>query len=82
MLEGWTISGVWAVQGRFPWSSVDKVRTDWVGTGESSNTYSPSPNDGVQQFWNYTGPHDAFNIDRSRLTHTGRARMARAQFQV
>ena len=65
MLEGWTISGVWAVQGRFPWSSVDKVRTDWVGTGESSNTYSPSPNDGVQQFWNYTGPRDAFNIDRS-----------------
>ena len=65
MLEGWTVSGVWAIQGRFPWGSVDKVRTDWVGTGESSNTYSPSPNDGVQQYWNYTGPHDAFNIDRS-----------------
>jgi hypothetical protein len=65
MLEGWTVSGVWAFQGRFPWSGVDKIRTDWVGTGENSNSFSPNPNDGVQQYWNYTGPVDAFNISTS-----------------
>jgi Carboxypeptidase regulatory-like domain/TonB dependent receptor len=65
MLEGWTISGVLSLQGRFPWAAIDKARTDWVGTGENSNTYSPNPNDGVQQYWNYTGPTDAFNVSTS-----------------
>jgi hypothetical protein len=37
-----------AIQGRFPWGSIDNVKTDWVGTGEAFNSYSPSPNDGAQ----------------------------------
>jgi hypothetical protein len=35
-----------------------------VGTGEAFNSYSPSPNDGAQQYWNYTGPLAAFNVDK------------------
>ena len=62
MLEGWSVSSVFAIQGRFPWGAIDKIKTDWVGTGEAFNSYSPNPNDGVQQYWNYTGPRDAFNI--------------------
>jgi hypothetical protein len=64
MLEGWRISAVLAVQGGFPWGVIDKTTTDWVGTGENANSYSPSPNDGVQQFWNYIGPGDAFNTGK------------------
>lgn len=64
MLEGWTLSSVVAIQGRFPWGSIDNVKTDWVGTGEAFNSYSPSPNDGAQQYRNYTGPLDAFNVNK------------------
>jgi hypothetical protein len=67
MLEGWRISAVLSSQGRFPWGSVDKLNTDWLGTGENSNTYSASPNDGVQAYWNYDGPLDAFNISKTTL---------------
>jgi len=67
MLEGWSISVVASIQGRFPWSAVDKTRTDWVGTGENGNTYSPNPNDGVQQYWNYTGPKNAFNTTTTKI---------------
>lgn len=63
LLEGWSLSAVVAIQGRFPWGSVDKTKTDWLGTGENLNSYSPSPNDGVQQYWNYTGSGSAFNIN-------------------
>jgi hypothetical protein len=67
MLEGWRISAVLSSQGRFPWSSVDKINTDWLGTGENANTFSPSPNDGVLAFWNYSGPVDAFNTSKNSL---------------
>lgn len=64
MLEGWRVGLVVALQGRFPWGSIDKTTTDWVGTGENANSYSPSPNDGVQQYWNYIGPLSAFNTGK------------------
>jgi hypothetical protein len=74
MLEGWRVSAVLAIQGRFPWASIDKTRTDWVGTGEAFNSYSPSPNNGALQFWNFSGDPDAFNInfDTMRVGEVGR----------
>ena len=61
ILQGWTLSGVLALQGGFPWSAIDPTRNDWVGTGENLNAVVPSPNSGVVQSWNFSGPRDAFN---------------------
>ena len=58
MLEGWSISGILSLQGRFPYSALDASRNDWVGTGETANTFVAT---GISQFWNFSGPGDAFN---------------------
>ena len=58
MLEGWSVSGILSLQGRFPYSALDNRKNDFIGTGETSNTFVSS---GVTQFWNYSGPGDAFN---------------------
>jgi hypothetical protein len=60
MLEGWSLSGILAIQGRFPWGAIDATRNDWVGTGENLNAFG-STNTGVNQYWNFSGPADAFN---------------------
>jgi len=60
MLEGWQISAIWAYQTGFAWAPNDQKNNDWGGTAESNNTI-PSPNNGVWQTWNYTGPRAAFS---------------------
>jgi hypothetical protein len=60
MLEGWAISGALSLQGGLPWAAVDQTRDDFVGTGENLNRITPTPNSGVFQVWNYSGPHSAF----------------------
>ena len=64
MLEGWQISGIWALQSGFAWAPDDCQTNDWGGNGETANSSIPSPNSGVWQSWNYTGPHSAFNAMR------------------
>jgi hypothetical protein len=61
MLEGWQISGIWALQSGFAWAPNDQNTDDWGGTGEVGDTGIPRPNNGNWQSWNYTGPHSAFN---------------------
>ncbi len=61
ILEGWQISGIWAWQSGFAWAPSDATNDDWGGTGENSDRAIPSPNSGVWQSWNYTGPHSAFS---------------------
>ena len=65
MLEGWQISGIWALQSGFAWAPNDQSTNDWGGTGENFDSAIPSPNNGVWQTWNYAGPHSAFNITGS-----------------
>ncbi len=67
-LEGWSISGLLAIQGRFPWDPRDPSRVDYAGTGENFNAFNPSPNNGTMMYWNYQGPVDAFNLDRNSNT--------------
>ena len=61
MLEGWQISAIWAYQTGFAWAPNDQKSNDWGGTGENGNRTIPSPNNGVWQTWNYTGPKAAFS---------------------
>ena len=72
MLQGWTISGVLALQGGFPWGAIDATRNDWIGTGENLNSVVPSPNSGVLQSWNYSGPREAFNSSNVPIPCYGR----------
>ena len=65
MLEGWQISGIWALQRGFAWAPNDQNTNDWGGTGENADSAIPSPNNGVWQTWNYAGPHSAFNVTGS-----------------
>ena len=57
MLEGWTISGVWALQNGFAWSPDDSKSVDWGGDGQNSD----GNGGGVFQDWNYIGPKSAFS---------------------
>ncbi len=61
MLEGWQVSAIWSLQSGFAWSPKDATGNDWGGTGENGDRTIPSPNSGVWQTWNYTGPKGAFN---------------------
>ena len=54
MLEGWSVSGVLALQTGFPWAAIDNSKNDFVGTGENKNSYVARPNNGMVQFWNLT----------------------------
>jgi hypothetical protein len=72
MLEGWTVSGVLALQTGFPWGPLDSTRNDWIGTGENLNAVVPSPNSGVVQGWNYQGPRSAFNTDNTQIPCYGK----------
>jgi hypothetical protein len=60
MLEGWALSGVLAIQTGLPWGVVDSTINDFVGTGENVNSYVASPNTGMVQYWNFSGPRSAF----------------------
>ena len=60
ILEGWQISGIWALQSGFAWAPNDNQTDDWGGNGEYANNSTPN-NNGAWQSWNYTGPHSAFN---------------------
>jgi hypothetical protein len=59
MLEGWSLSGILALQSGLPWDPEDNTRNDWVGTGENLNQYV-SNNTGDVQYWNFTGPRSGF----------------------
>jgi hypothetical protein len=61
MLEGWAVSGGLSLQTGLPWIAVDQTKDDFVGTGENTNRIVPTPNSGVFQTWNYTGPRSAFD---------------------
>ena len=61
MLEGWSISAIWALQSGFAWAPDDSTTNDWAGNGENLDSTIPTPNNGVWQSWNYSGPHSAFN---------------------
>jgi len=61
MLEGWQVSAIWAFQTGFSWGPFDATKDDFAGNGENSDTAVPSPNSGIWQSWNYTGPHSAFS---------------------
>ena len=54
MLQGWSISPILALYSATPWSA-DDLTTDITGTGALNNASTPF------QFWNFTGPHSAFN---------------------
>ena len=69
MLEGWSVSGILALQGRFPYSALDATKNDWVGTGETVNTFVAT---GITQFWNFSGPGDAFNSSNIPIPCYGR----------
>ena len=60
MLEGWAVSGGLSLQGGLPWMPLDNTKDDFVGTGENANRTVPTPNNGVFQTWNYSGPRSAF----------------------
>jgi len=60
MLEGWSVNGVLAIQTGLPWGVVDSTINDFVGTGENVNSYVASPNTGMVQYWNFSGPRSAF----------------------
>jgi len=72
MFEGWTVSGVLALQGGFPWGAIDPTRNDWVGTGENLNAVVPSPNSGAVQPWNFSGPRQAFNATNEPIPCYGK----------
>ena len=42
MLEGWQISGIWALQSGFAWAPNDQQTNDWGGTGENADNRSPA----------------------------------------
>jgi hypothetical protein len=69
MLEGWSVSGILSLQGRFPYSALDASKNDWVGTGETVNTFVAT---GITQFWNFSGPGDAFNSSNIPIPCYGR----------
>jgi hypothetical protein len=60
MLEGWSLNAIWAVQSGFAWAPDDYKTDDFAGNGEISNNIA-TPNSGVWQTWNYTGPTSAFS---------------------
>lgn len=61
MLEGWALSGGLSLQTGLPWAAVDQTKDDFVGTGENTNRIVPTPNSGVFQTWNFSGPRSAFD---------------------
>jgi hypothetical protein len=60
MLEGWELSSILSINGGWAWGPTDRTKNDWAGNGENSNA-NPTPNNGVWQTWNYSGPKSAFN---------------------
>ena len=71
MLEGWTISGILALQGGLPWGAIDSTRNDWVGTGENLNAFNTN-NSGAVQFWNFSGPRSAFTSNQNPIPCYGK----------
>jgi hypothetical protein len=72
MFDGWTISGVLALQGGFPWGAIDPTKNDWAGTAENLNSVVASPNNGVVMPWNFYGPRSAFNATNDPLPCYGK----------
>lgn len=70
MLEGWTISSIITVQGGLPWAPNDPTSTDWLGTGENTNTAIGA---GSTQYWNYVGPASAFTSGPNPIPCFGKA---------
>ena len=79
MLQGWTLSGILALQGGLPWSPTDFTTNDWLGTGENKENYISS-NAGIEQFWNYSGPKSAFTANSTPIPQfTGATAMSTCQ---
>ena len=58
MLEGWSVNAIVTAQTGLRWTPSDTKSTDWLGTGEKSNSLTGT---GVTQYWNYSGPTSAFS---------------------
>ena len=72
MFEGWTISGVVALQSGFPWGAIDPTRNDWAGTAENLNAVVATPNSGTLMPWNFYGARSAFNATNVPIPCYGR----------
>jgi hypothetical protein len=73
MLQGWSISPIFALYSATPWSA-DDLTTDITGTGELNNASTPF------QFWNFTGPTSAFKSGPTAIPLlTGSAALAACQ---
>jgi hypothetical protein len=72
MFEGWTVSGVLALQGGFPWGAIDPTKNDWAGNAENLNAVVASPNSGIVMPWNFYGPRTAFNATNAPLPCYGK----------
>ena len=73
MLQGWSISPILALYSATPWTA-DDLSTDITGTGALNNASTPF------QFWNFTGPHSAFNSAPVPITQLkGAAALAACQ---
>ncbi len=57
MLEGWSVNAILVLQTGSYLTVEDLTKTDWLGTNEILNQ---GLGGGVEQYWNYVGPRDAF----------------------
>ena len=72
LFEGWTVSGVLALQSGFPWGAIDPTKNDWAGTAENLNAVVASPNSGIVMPWNFYGSREAFNASNAPLPCYGK----------
>jgi hypothetical protein len=64
MLQGWSLSGIWVMQGGQPWYPIDQTSNDLLGTGEYLNQTDTT---GALQPWNYSGPPSAFKAGKTSI---------------
>lgn len=74
MLEGWSVNAILVLQTGSYLTVEDLLKTDWLGTNEILNQ---GLGGGVEQYWNYVGPRDAFAHNAVAPTKlTGNAALA------
>ncbi len=64
MLEGWSVSGLIALQSGQPWYPTDSTSDDLLGNGEFNNPNAASSGTPIQT-WNFEGPKSAFSAGPS-----------------